>query len=515
MDHHLAGPALVLIAACTTDVVVMDGTSPVVVTELDRAFDAAGRATGVPADLLRAIGHVETDWQMITGAAEYDDAPPGIGVMALRPDAVGRGAALAGRAIDDVATDPAANILAAAYLLAEEARAEHVSGAGLRTWMPVVAARSGITDADAVAAYVDGDVLRVLATGAEEHAESGALIASLPAHPELAWTPPPVPKAAGADYPTAIWRPSPSYGSRSRPITHVVIHTCEGNYAGCWGWLRNPAAGASAHYVVDATGAEITQLVHEASRAWHVAATYDCSRNGSTDCDRNGVSVNDFAVGIEHAGFGSQASWSPGLIEASARLTCAVTRAHGIARDRFHIVGHGQLQPWNRSDPGPNWPWAHYLERVRAVCADEGSGAATAAIIVDSNGANDDAATARFELAGAWTSASSTSGYYGSGYWWADADTASASFWFYLPVAQTRAIDAWWTAGTNRATTATFVARSAGGVEIGRAVRSQQSSGSQWVALGTWSFAAGWSRIVLTRGAATGKVVIADAIRVR
>ena len=106
---------------------------------------------------------------------------------------------------------------------------------------------------------------------------------------------------AAVNFPGAIWRPSPNFNSRNGWAVHaIVIHTCEGNYTGCWSWLRNPAAGASAHYVVSESGNEVSQLVDEANRAWHVAASYDCSRVEGHDCAKNGVSVNNFSVGIEH-----------------------------------------------------------------------------------------------------------------------------------------------------------------------------------------------------------------------
>jgi hypothetical protein len=273
--------------------------------------------------------------------------------------------------------------------------------------------------------------------------------------------------------------------------------------------------------VVKENGAEITQLVREVSRAWHVAAAYECSRAGNQQCGRNGQSTNNFSVGIEHAGFASQASWQNGLIEASAKLTCDITRDHGVPRDRNHIVSHGQLQPWNRTDPGPNWPWNHYIDRVRDHCGDGGGGGGGGgggtAIIVDSNNANNNQAVAKMELTGTWTAASSTPGYYGSGYWFAQTQqtSAPATFWFYLSTAQTRTIDAWWTAGTNRATGAPYVAFNAGGTEVGRRVVNQQGSGSQWVTLGTWNFSAGWNKVALSRWAPAGQVVIADAIRVR
>jgi hypothetical protein len=35
------------------------------------------------------------------------------------------------------------------------------------------------------------------------------------------------------------------------------------------------------------------------------------------------------------------------------------------------------------------------------------------------------------------------------------------------------------------------------------------------VTLGTWNFTAGWNKVVLSRWATPGKVVIADAVRIR
>lgn len=514
------------LVACSGTIVEGDGElSPVVATGLDGVFERVGRDTGVPADLLEAIGHVETRWQMIEGVEEHEGAPLAIGLMAVRADQVEHAAQLAGVDVLDVAQDPEANVRAAAALLVEAADRLGLAAdqrTDLGAWAPAVAEYSRITDEDSRAGYVLFDVYRTLEEGVTEVAENGETVATLPAHPgiepDYEYTFPVY--HAGTDYAGAVWRPSPNYSARPSgsigKVAMVIIHTCEGGYSGCVGWLRNTQAGASAHYVVKENGGEIAQLVHEASKAWHIAANYECSRNSSVDCWRNGYSSNNFTVGIEHGGYASQGSWPSGQIEASAKLTCDITKRHGIARDRFHIVGHGQLQPWNRVDPGANWPWSHYIERIKAYCND-GGGGGTGTIIVDSNNANNDTAKAKIELTGTWTSSNATAGYYGSGYWWGATEAASApaTFWFYLPSAGSKTIDAWWTAGTNRSPGATFIAYNAAGSEVGRATRSQQSNGSQWNALGTWNFSAGWNKVVLSRWQAEGYVVIADAVRVR
>lgn len=496
-----------------------DGNNPVVTPGLDDDFAAAGSEHGVPADLLRAVSYVETRWQMVTGTEETDGRPAGTGVFALWGDNLALGAAAAGVSTDDARTDVDANIAAGAARLAALARDNGISGDDLTAWSPAVAAFSQIDDAEGQASYV-GEVLAVLQSGAALYAEDGELIASIAPHREIVIADIGAGGEHSTDYGPAIWRSSPNFNSRGgHGVSLVVIHDCEGNYSSCWSWLRNSAAQASAHYVVNESGSEITQLVRESDRAWHVAATYDCSRANNTQCSLNGVSTNSISVGIEHAGFASQSSWPAGQIEASAKLTCDIARDHGVVRDRNHIVGHGQLQPWDRTDPGPNWPWSHYIDRVRAACGDGGGGGGGGggSIIVDSNNANNDVNVAKIELTGTWTSSNGTPGYYGTGYWWAntEATSAPATFWFYLSSAGTKTIDAWWTAGSNRSAAATFVAYNASGSEVGRRSVNQQGSGSQWVSLGTWNFSAGWNKVSLSRWAAAGSVVIADAVRIR
>ena len=96
------------------------------------------------------------------------------------------------------------------------------------------------------------------------------------------------------------------------------------------GVLRGGWQTDLAHYVVNHDGSEVRWLVDEERKAWHIGADYDCDRNDDVDCWRNGSGSNGFTVGIEHAGYGSQSSWDPGLIERSAELTCGVAQRNSI-----------------------------------------------------------------------------------------------------------------------------------------------------------------------------------------
>ncbi|HEX8362058.1 MAG TPA: N-acetylmuramoyl-L-alanine amidase [Longimicrobium sp.] len=508
----LAAGALAFLAACSDQPTGARGPEPdaAPTQSLDAAFEKAGRDFGVPAALLKSVGYVETRWQMVRGESEFEGQEPAFGIMALRGARLEEGARLAGVTPEAARTQPEANIRAAAALMSSWS--DGIERADVGAWAPVVARFSGIKDPQGQAMYVHNDVYSVLRTGATGGNLGGVTLRSSEAKPRF--PAPTGPRLAVApDYPVAgtIWRPSPNYSTRSTGIHYVIIHTCESGYSGCWSWLTNSTSQVSAHYVVNESGSEISQLVREASKAWHIGANYDCANNGGHDCANNGIQANNLTIGIEHGGYASSTSWPVGQIDASAKLSCDISKAHAIPRDRFHFVGHGQLQPYNRTDPGANWPWTDYMNRINSHC-----GVSTTSIIVDSNNANNNAAVAKYEVSAGWSSGT-TAGYYGSGYNFASTQAVSdpATFWFYLPAAATRTIDGWWVAGTNRSTTAPFISYNASGAEVGRASANQQINGGQWVALGTYNFSAGWNKVQLSRWTTAGYVVIADAIRVR
>ncbi|MDY7226197.1 N-acetylmuramoyl-L-alanine amidase [Hyalangium rubrum] len=484
--------------------------------QLDPLFDEAARDFNVPADLLKAISFTETRWQMVSGEEEFDGMPAAFGVMALRGERLERGAALAGVSVAQAKSDARANIRAGAALLSAHADELKLDRADVGAWAPAVAGFSGITLAEAQAEYIHKEVYATLRNGVVAEGLDGQVLASImPAQVEAKFELPAArAMASGPDYAASIWRPSPNYNARptGTDISMIIIHTCEGSYSSCWSWLANSASGVSAHYVVNETGSEISQLVGEANRGWHIGASYDCSLNGSKDCGLNGVSVNNFSVGIEHAGFASQTSFPTGQIDASARLSCDISRDRGILRDSYHIVAHGRLQPATRTDPGPNWPWSTYISKINSFC-----GTTTTGLVIDSNNANNNTAAGYVEVSANWTSSTNVGGYYGSGYYAAPTEAVSdpATFYFYLSAPATKTIDAWWTSATDRSTTAPFIIWNAAGTKLATVNVNQQTGGGTWNTLGAWSFPAGWNKVQLSRWTGAGSYVIADAIRVR
>ena len=470
----------------------------------DSVFAAAGAEFHVPPALLAGVGWAETRWQMVQGAEEFPGRPAAFGVMALRGAALERGASLAGVTPEEARRDAVANIRAAAAVLDAYASEAGAARERIEQWSAVIARYGEIGIPAAQAAYL-GQVDRGVALAGARPGLAVGFAAQAAC--------PPAPDTGALDYPQAIWRPSPNFDQRPTDATGalhmVIIHTCESNYAGCWSWLVNSVSQASAHYVVDEDGAEVSQLVRERDRAWHIAALYDCTLNRRHDCWRNDVQSNDFTVGIEHAGFASQASFPAAQLDRSAALVCDVTRDRGIPRDWQHIVGHGQLQPANRTDPGPNWPWIAYLHRVQAWC-DE--------VVVDDSAQFNDAAVATVSVPATWTATDTTPDYYGGGYRWAPtqpAATDAAVFSFLMTAAGSRTLDARWTSGTNRSPQAKYAVITSAGVTLATVAVDQRTGGGSWHAIGTWTFPAGWNRVALLRRDASGAVVVADAVRVR
>jgi hypothetical protein len=111
---------------------------------------------------------------------------------------------------------------------------------------------------------------------------------------------------------------------------------------------------------------------------------------------------------------------------------------------------------------------------------------------------------------GAWSTSTSVGGYLGSGYRAAPSGNGDRRFIWPLPAAaDTYRVYARWTAGSNRATDATYRVAHASGVTP--VVVNQRERGGQWILLG--EFALGALSQVTLDNAANG-YVIADAIRV-
>lgn len=108
------------------------------------------------------------------------------------------------------------------------------------------------------------------------------------------------------------------------------------------------ALKVSAHFLIR-RDAEVVQFVPCEKRAWHAGVS---SWRGRGRC-------NDFSVGIELEGCDS------GPFEDTQYVVlAALTRALQTRYPIVDIVGHSDVAPGRKTDPGPHFDWARYRALV-------------------------------------------------------------------------------------------------------------------------------------------------------
>lgn len=104
----------------------------------------------------------------------------------------------------------------------------------------------------------------------------------------------------------------------------------------------------SSHFFINRAG-EVTQLVSLQHRAWHAGVS---SWQGRNAC-------NDFSIGIELEGD------SDHPFDAAQYLSLeALCEAIAACTPVVHWVGHSDIAPGRKSDPGPFFDWSRLLKKV-------------------------------------------------------------------------------------------------------------------------------------------------------
>ncbi|WP_019148767.1 N-acetylmuramoyl-L-alanine amidase [Timonella senegalensis] len=158
------------------------------------------------------------------------------------------------------------------------------------------------------------------------------------------------------------------------PTGTCVVHTAEnatdfiGPDAGAESvakYFTNSGRQASYHFLADSDSR--VQLVPWASEAWHDTRTNNWSVGGSVaiQCkdwkklgDRGRAAVRQLAEG-----FAQFAEW---LYKTKKILIPAkhITRAQALAR-KPGFIGHGEMDPGRRSDPGKDFDWKYFLAEFK------------------------------------------------------------------------------------------------------------------------------------------------------
>lgn len=106
----------------------------------------------------------------------------------------------------------------------------------------------------------------------------------------------------------------------------------------------------SSHFLIRRRG-EIIQFVPCIKRAWHAGQS----------CWQGIERCNDFSIGIELEGSDTIPFEAIQYVQLIA-LTKALFQAYPLK----HIVGHADIAPTRKTDPGPFFDWQHFREAIQA-----------------------------------------------------------------------------------------------------------------------------------------------------
>lgn len=515
----LVGTMALTMAACVPEGDPnADGRLGVEISEVEESspmalvFEEAAAEFDVPVDILKAISFYETQLEPVAGATEFEGQPEPYGLFALRGEELELASFLIGSTVDEVMSADDLNVRAAAALLstyADDAGIPRDVRSDVTVWAPALE-QLGDLDEEMRVTFAN-EVLTIVRTGLAVPLADGTTMV-IGRHDEMADMIDTT--SSGLRSSLARWLPSPNYNSRGsyRPQL-VVIHSCEGAYSGCVSWLRQTRARASAHYVVNESGSEIAQLVDENNRAWHVAASYRPHLNSGRLSNRSGVSTNSFSIGIEHGGRAAQRTWPAGQITASVNLVRDITARHNIPRDRYHIVSHGRLQPESRTDPGPNWPWTSYLQRIAQGSTPPPTTPNPPPPPSGSVVTVDNTTSGRFRAGSRWELSSWASGRYGANYRFRSPAFTSDPAEYKVNLGSSGRYEVFARVpGNGYNTNVPYVIQHSGGQSVVH--RDISRRGGQWVSLGTYNFTRGdaWRVSISCWTNGTG-YIIADAIR--
>lgn len=162
-----------------------------------------------------------------------------------------------------------------------------------------------------------------------------------------------------------IDRPSPNFDERAdgAEIDMLVLH-----YTGmptgdaAIEWLTHPASRVSAHYLIDEDGT-VLRMVDEDKRAWHAGVSHWAGRDN----------VNECSIGIELVNPGHEWGYRPfpeAQMAALEVLATDIRARHGIVPTR--VVGHADVAPQRKTDPGELFDWARLARAGIATVPEHG-----------------------------------------------------------------------------------------------------------------------------------------------
>jgi len=146
------------------------------------------------------------------------------------------------------------------------------------------------------------------------------------------------------------FRQSPNVGGVITPKYLIMHYTAAKTASSAISWMLSKAAEVSAHLHIGRDGS-VVQLVKFNVKAWHAGAS---SWEGLTG-------LNSYSIGIELQNDSTQ-DYTPIQLEVSGNIAKALVNKYALK----DILGHSDIAPGRKVDPGPKFPMA--LFKSAALC---------------------------------------------------------------------------------------------------------------------------------------------------
>lgn len=149
---------------------------------------------------------------------------------------------------------------------------------------------------------------------------------------------------------------SPNHDSRVR---YLVIHFTQLDFDRSVKALTRAEGGrrVSSHYLVGEDPPTIYRLVDEDRRAWHAGQSF---WRGDTQLNASSIGIEIVNLGDDKAPGLNFADYPAAQIDAVVSLVRDIATRHAIAPHR--ILGHSDIAPQRKTDPGPKFPWRRLAE---------------------------------------------------------------------------------------------------------------------------------------------------------
>lgn len=139
-----------------------------------------------------------------------------------------------------------------------------------------------------------------------------------------------------------------SIGQNSR-VRHIVLHYTVSDTPSSINILTKK--NVSSHYLItDDQPPKLYQFVPEDRRAWHAGVS---QWHDNTDLNTSSIGIEIVNAGRQEDG--SWAEYHPAQIEMLKALLHDVVERHRVTPG--NIVGHSDIAPQRKIDPGPLFPW--------------------------------------------------------------------------------------------------------------------------------------------------------------